>query len=90
MNKEQIKRLALQNGFKLKEQPDGTMDLNPYVYDFAKTLISGVTGMKFIKLHQNGREMLVNMSTVSEIYAPSVGKCEMFLNLAVGDEQVYI
>ena len=45
--------------------------------------------MKFVKLHQNGREMLVNMSAVSEIYAPSVGKCELFLSLAVGDEQVY-
>ena len=90
MNNEQIKHLALQNGFKLKEQPDGTMDLNPYVYDFAKTLISGVTGMKFIKLHRNGREMLVNMSNVSDIYATSVGKCELFLNLAVGDDQVRI
>ena len=42
MNNEQIKHLALQNGFKLKEQPDGTMDLNPYVYDFARVLTSGV------------------------------------------------
>lgn len=34
-----IKALALSNGFKLKEQPDGTMDLNPYVYDFAEALL---------------------------------------------------
>lgn len=40
MNNEQIKHLALQNGFKLKEQPDGTMDLNPYVYDFAVALLN--------------------------------------------------
>ena len=40
MDKEQIKALALANGFKLKEQPDGNMDLNPYVYDFAKALIN--------------------------------------------------
>lgn len=46
--------------------------------------------MKFVKLHYNGREMLVNMSNVSDIYATSDGKCELFLNLAVGDEQVYM
>lgn len=38
MNKETIKELALTNGFKLKEQPDGAMDLNPYVYEFAAAL----------------------------------------------------
>lgn len=38
IDRAQIKELALANGFKLKEQPDGTMDLNPYVYDFVKAL----------------------------------------------------
>lgn len=38
MNKQQIKELALANGFKLKGQPDGTFDLNPYVYEFASAL----------------------------------------------------
>lgn len=37
---EVIRTIALHNGFKLKEQPDGTMDLNPYVYEFAKALIT--------------------------------------------------
>ncbi len=40
MNKKQIKDLALSNGFKLKEQPSGEMDLNPYVYEFASALIA--------------------------------------------------
>ena len=40
MNKKQIKDLALSNGFKLKEQPSGEMDLNPYVYEFARALIA--------------------------------------------------
>ena len=40
MNKKQIKDLALSNGFKLKEQPSGKMDLNPYVYDFADALLA--------------------------------------------------
>lgn len=42
LTNDQIKEIALQNGFKLKEQPGGEMDLNPYVYHFAKTLESGV------------------------------------------------
>ena len=39
MNKQYIKDVALECGFKLKEQPDGIMDLNPYVYTFADKLI---------------------------------------------------
>ena len=39
MNKRYIKEVALECGFKLKEQPDGSMDLNPYVYTFADKLI---------------------------------------------------
>lgn len=37
-----IRELALQKGFKLKPQPDGTMDLNPYVYDFAQALLNSI------------------------------------------------
>lgn len=39
MNKERIKDIALANGFKLKEQPCGEMDLNPYVYKFSRELL---------------------------------------------------
>ncbi len=39
ISNEQIREIALANGFKLKEQPDGEMDLNPYVYDFARALL---------------------------------------------------
>lgn len=38
MHREQIKELALATGFKLKIQPDGSEDLNPYVYEFAEAL----------------------------------------------------
>lgn len=38
MNKEKIKQLALECGFKLKPQPDGSDDLNPYVYEFAEKM----------------------------------------------------
>ncbi len=44
MNKQKIKQLALDNGFKLKEQPNGEMDLNPYVYHFAEALIKDQSG----------------------------------------------
>lgn len=40
MTNEQIKEIALANGFKLKEQPNGEMDLNPYVYEFARALFA--------------------------------------------------
>ena len=40
MTNEQIKEIALANGFKLKEQPNGEIDLNPYVYDFARALFA--------------------------------------------------
>ncbi|SDZ96214.1 hypothetical protein [Marinobacterium iners] len=39
MKREQIKELAIANGFSLKPQPDGTNDLNPYVYEFAQALV---------------------------------------------------
>lgn len=39
MTKEEVKTLALAAGFKLKTQPDGGEDLNPYVYRFAGTLL---------------------------------------------------
>lgn len=40
MNHERITELALANGFKLKEQPDGSMALNPYVFEFAAALLT--------------------------------------------------
>ena len=39
MTNEEIKKVALENGFKLKEQSDGSLDLNPYVYEFAVNLV---------------------------------------------------
>lgn len=38
LKKESVRQLALEAGFKLKEQPDGNKDLNPYVYRFADKL----------------------------------------------------
>lgn len=38
--RKKIRRIALANGFKYKQQPDGSMDLNPYVFEFAKALLT--------------------------------------------------
>lgn len=38
MTDDQITQVALANGFKLKQQPDGTMALNPYVFEFARAI----------------------------------------------------
>ena len=39
ISKQYIKEVALDCGFKLKEQPNGELDLNHYVYTFADKLI---------------------------------------------------
>ena len=38
MDVQKIKELALANGFSLKEQASGNMDLHPYVYEFANAI----------------------------------------------------
>lgn len=40
MTREQIKAIYLANGFKEKDQGEGRMDLNPYVYDAARALLT--------------------------------------------------
>jgi hypothetical protein len=40
MTNDEVTRIALVTGFALKEQPDGSMALNPYVFDFARKLLS--------------------------------------------------
>lgn len=43
MNNDQIQEIALANGFKLKEQPDGSMGLNPYVFEFVRALLKATS-----------------------------------------------
>lgn len=40
MTNQEIRKLALSNGFRLKKQPHGGMGLNPYVYDFARAILA--------------------------------------------------
>ena len=51
MNNETIKKIALENGFKLKKQSNGEMDLNPYVYDFARALLTSTGGTVEMYVH---------------------------------------
>lgn len=39
ITKDEIQKLALDSGFTTRRQPDGSIDLNPYVYQFAKNLL---------------------------------------------------
>ena len=59
MNKQHIKKLALECGFKLKEQPNGDLDLNPYVYTFADKLIK----QTHISLLGDFKDMLADISS---------------------------
>ena len=43
MDIKKIKELALANGFKLKEQASGNMDLHSYVYEFAEAVTKEAT-----------------------------------------------
>jgi len=39
LSNEEIREVALANGFKLKVQKGGGMDLNPYVYTFVRAIL---------------------------------------------------
>ncbi|WP_417534156.1 hypothetical protein [Marinobacterium stanieri] len=57
MKREEIKELALARGFKLKPQPDGSEDLNPYVYEFAQALITPLQA-DMERLQQQNRDLI--------------------------------
>lgn len=71
MNKQRIKELALANGFKLKEQPDGSMELNPYVYAFAAALIQESLNYLIINhsesLTHEGLRWLVRVEDIKKV-----------------------
>lgn len=46
--------------------------------------------MKFVKLHQEGREILVNMNNITDIYRLTNDKSVLYLNLEVGGDQVQL
>ena len=58
-NKQYIKEVALECGFKLKEQPNGDLDLNHYVYTFADKLIK----QTHISLFGDFKDMLADINS---------------------------
>lgn len=69
MTIEDIKNLALEKGFKLKQQSDDTLDLNPYVYDFAIHLLNVGSNLndKLTKENYTYKHELENYVQVSNV-----------------------
>jgi hypothetical protein len=63
---DEIEKLALEAGFSLKEQYDGSMGLNPYVFKFAQLLLE-VKKMEIESLRHES-------STCRALYCAAVGQ----------------
>lgn len=57
MTREQIKAVFLANGFKEKDQGEGRMDLNPYVYDAARALLTAQLADMGYRRNMTSREV---------------------------------
>lgn len=64
-----IRKMALKHGFKLKKQPDGEIDLNPYVYEFAKALLSehSMLGVQVRVTHTDEVDCMINGAKVGQL-----------------------
>ena len=68
MDFQKIKELALANGFSLKEQASGNMDLHSYVYEFANAIEQAVKaqavpeGFVLVDKHQLA-QLMANMDS---------------------------
>lgn len=80
MTNEQIKEIALANGFKLKEQPNGDMDLNPYVYDFARALISS----EFNKVRETTLRLIKDTPEASQSFKEGAFMVISVINMLEG------
>ena len=57
MDVQKIKELALANGFSLKEQASGNMDLHSYVYEFANAIEQAVKAQAVPEVINVGNEL---------------------------------
>ena len=68
MNTSKIKEIALANGFSLKQQASGNMDLHSYVYEFANAIEQAVKaqavpeGFVLVDKHQLA-QLMANMDS---------------------------
>lgn len=72
MNNPQIQAILLANGFKLKDQGEGRLDLNPYVYDAARALLDGF----LVELMARGLAIAPIVPTPRMVEAAFAGKME--------------
>lgn len=68
MNRDCIKELALAHGFKLKPQSNGEMDLNPYVYEFAESLVESMKASTQQLQDQIERMRIVNEVAIGDLH----------------------
>lgn len=93
MDIQKIKELALANGFKLKEQASGNLDLNAYVYDFANAIEREVKAQavpeKTVQLHlvwnENKDECVGFLDSKDARYTATGDDRGMFGVTALGD-----
>lgn len=57
MDIQKIKELALANGFSLKEQASGNMDLHSYVYEFANAIEQAAKAQAVPEVKDIGNEL---------------------------------
>ncbi len=68
MNNERIKEIALANGHSLFTMPDGTEDIHPHVYEFARALMTDIVNDE-IKEHQDCIDSLSGVPESVKEYA---------------------
>lgn len=66
MSDEQIREIFLSNGFKTKQQPDGSVDLNPYVYDAARAMLAAATAPDSDNVTDNTAQQFESLSSGSK------------------------
>ena len=77
MTNEQIRKIALANGFKLKKQPNGEMDLNPYVYDAMRAV------------YEQGKADAMGWVSVDERLPENSGYCLVAYSHEIGVGKVH-
>lgn len=62
LSKEQVRQLALDSGFELKDLEGGVRDLKQYVYDFAEAIQRKLKGKKYaVVLHMGAKMEIITI-----------------------------
>jgi hypothetical protein len=103
LEKNDIRKLALDNGFKLKSQEDGTMDLNPYVYEFAAALLKSkapvptlanwrvtTDASKVVVMHKDGSGVVVEESGAASIAECILSRLALDVKRSIDEGEVCV